>query len=1026
MQRFSKLLIVLPCHSLEDFPTHYQGEEAANLLANWTALWHPALIASVGEKPDWHQADNPELNLTPKSDTTKADSTPEPRSDALEEANEIDPDDDLTKTNESLCLVLVPAVSEPVMDSELRRQLETNNVVVISDLSTREEITSSALSANEHAKMLSPKLDPQIEADFHALGYAFLQIQIMTRQLRYSSNLDEAYFSDTVVAAAQFAVEGDHEQARLGITKCFDILLEEKNAYYPVQPELLDVVLTAPTTLGKSLDQQLKRNHAFNVLLTGVNAEKLANSNPDAVKQLKLRVGISDAENTETEPTEKSPQKITIIGGLQDELPESLVSTESLVHQISVGRKTLQRILSAEPAVFMRRRFGLTPMIPGVLEQFNFTGAIHATLDDGKFPICSSSNIRWTGIDERSVLAFGEAPLSAADEGSFLGLGVKLGESIDSAHIAAVVFCHWPNQTCQSFEDILRVSQYSPLFGSFIGLESYFESVYDPGYGDTFSMDEYRPPYLKQAIANKTTDPISRVTRYWNRFYGVNRCRALLTQLCGKTTLHQQAIVEITSQLTELQNSIEVAINSTEDDPEIDIRIANLTQQLATKWATPDVQTDVERQHVEPKESSQNDIHHAKKSTTLVNTTSFKRRIVVHSDTAEIGSAKNVGPIVYADSNSNGTHWVVEIPPMGSVRLPFNELGSTDAFRSDPEISDGQILRNEFFELTVDDKTGGIRSIQLYHTRLNLVAQQLAIRIPSERDGYDQPLTKARYTKMVADKIDIQSPNRLSGSIITQGKLIDGSETLAKFKQIVSLSRGRPIANVKVELSLLKDLSHSVNHYVCSRMAWKSEASRVIANTQEARHEVSSDWFNATNFIEIAQDEHRLTMLTGGLPYHRRANRRMLDSLLIAGAESQRQFSFGLGVDLPYGMAAAIDQMTPAIEIQSDTSTEPSVASNWMFHFSAKNIQATHWEPLLESTDPNQTQWSGVRIRLRETEGRKGKLTIRCPQPIANAERINFSQDFLQAIHIVPEQANKIDVEFGSFDYFQIAIYWKK
>lgn len=61
MNNYSKLLIVLPCHSMEDFPIHHRGHEAANLLASWTALWHPALIASAGKMPGWHQTDNPDI-----------------------------------------------------------------------------------------------------------------------------------------------------------------------------------------------------------------------------------------------------------------------------------------------------------------------------------------------------------------------------------------------------------------------------------------------------------------------------------------------------------------------------------------------------------------------------------------------------------------------------------------------------------------------------------------------------------------------------------------------------------------------------------------------------------------------------------------------------------------------------------------------------------------------------------------------------------------------------------------------------
>jgi hypothetical protein len=41
-------------------------------------------------------------------------------------------------------------------------------------------------------------LDPELAADFLALGYCYLQIELLTRQMRYSSNLDEAYFKGTL------------------------------------------------------------------------------------------------------------------------------------------------------------------------------------------------------------------------------------------------------------------------------------------------------------------------------------------------------------------------------------------------------------------------------------------------------------------------------------------------------------------------------------------------------------------------------------------------------------------------------------------------------------------------------------------------------------------------------------------------------------------------------------------------------------------------------------------------------------
>ena len=56
---FSKLIVVLPCHGLEDFPVHVAGSQASSLLACWTALWHPSLIAMAGGTPRWESIDFP-------------------------------------------------------------------------------------------------------------------------------------------------------------------------------------------------------------------------------------------------------------------------------------------------------------------------------------------------------------------------------------------------------------------------------------------------------------------------------------------------------------------------------------------------------------------------------------------------------------------------------------------------------------------------------------------------------------------------------------------------------------------------------------------------------------------------------------------------------------------------------------------------------------------------------------------------------------------------------------------------------
>ena len=132
--------------------------------------------------------------------------------------------------------------------------------MLIRKTTSREEIVAAALApllTDPESRRPTPTLDPDLAADFLALGYCYLQIELLTRQMRYSSNLDETYFKGTAVAAAVAAVEGNAELAREKLSACFSVLAEERDHYYPVDAFVLDLNLTAATTLGESLRAEL-------------------------------------------------------------------------------------------------------------------------------------------------------------------------------------------------------------------------------------------------------------------------------------------------------------------------------------------------------------------------------------------------------------------------------------------------------------------------------------------------------------------------------------------------------------------------------------------------------------------------------------------------------------------------------------------------------------------------------------------------------------------------------------------------
>src|SRR5438132_11949281 len=230
--KYQELIILLPCHSLEDFPTYHEGDDANSLLASWSALWHPVLLAAAGQAPTWRRIEDPPSEVRDR-------------------------------------LIVVPSVCVQRLPTGFAQRVKDEGGMLIRKTSSREEILEAALvEISKNLGIEEPKsIDAELIADFLALGYCYLQIELLTRQMRYASNLDETYFKGTAVAAAVAAVEGRAELAREKLSACFSVLAEERDHYYPVDAFVLDLNLQAPTTLGESLKVELERQTPTNVLI---------------------------------------------------------------------------------------------------------------------------------------------------------------------------------------------------------------------------------------------------------------------------------------------------------------------------------------------------------------------------------------------------------------------------------------------------------------------------------------------------------------------------------------------------------------------------------------------------------------------------------------------------------------------------------------------------------------------------------------------------------------------------------------
>ena len=366
-------------------------------------------------------------------------------------------------------------------------------------------------------------VDAELAADFLALGYAYLQIQILTRQMRYSSNLDEIQFFKQLLAGANAAHSGQIDESRAKLTACFDLLAEERDHYYSVDVYLLDLTLVAESTLGATLRDELAFGTPLNLLLSGELLQPMAERESQSFQAVTAAL---------------QEQRLGLVGGEFSESPLPLLSCEGILAELRRGRAAYEQYLQRPVDVFGRRRFGLTPVLPGILEKLRFAGAWHATLDDGHFPSAAQVKTRWQGVDVGAIDAIAKPPLDASRPETFSSYAQKLSESMDSDHVATLCLAHWPRLVSPWYDDLRRCARYTSTLGKFTTVDHYFRDTYRPGSLDRFDADQYKSPYLKQAVIRKQANPISSVVRYWERRVAADAVESLemmTNAITGKT-----------------------------------------------------------------------------------------------------------------------------------------------------------------------------------------------------------------------------------------------------------------------------------------------------------------------------------------------------------------------------------------------------------------------------------------------------------------------------------------------------------
>ncbi|MGB7344176.1 MAG: hypothetical protein WBD20_08175 [Pirellulaceae bacterium] len=891
MAPFDESCVLIPASTLEDFPADAADSDARSLLAGWTVLWHPQLIAANEQLPTWFRADSP----------------PEP---------------------DGPRIVVVPDSSLSQLPSGFQQKCKDNkDCRWIAGTDRKSMLEQLGLSAD------LPTLQTATRTigveDFFAAAYASLQIQIMTRRLRYTSNLDEIYLQKEAVAAAKAFLAGDVDAASLALHNVFDCLSEERDHYFSSDPHLIDLTLLTPGTLSTLIEGDHLRSDAAeekkgllqtpqNVLIDAAVAQEIAKADDDRYE--KLLGMIRDGS-------------VGWIGGAPaaDACLDAMTfaQCESMMQS---GHALATAAIGIAPTVYGRFS-GSTPadMTPALV-RLGYNGMVpidfaHGTGYGDEAKVLQRSG----GVEIESLTS---KPVDASSDSGFLNLGARLGEAIDSGEIATGLLAHWPGQGCDSFHDLKRVASWCLALGRFWNLHDYFtegEHPYHHATTQTVSSDAHQ--ILTDRVANGSADPISK------------------TIIESNQAVTSEAAVLLRGMRDLIAGKPGEAADK--DDPSL--------QDLASQFAVASGAT-VPRTNV----SAANDSCEAM---FVVNPLSVGQRVAVTLNKNVDSTAEHVFAV---DSQNGSSNVAVDVVAGGFACVKGNDnppaKGSfLKRLMGKKGLADDNALSNEFMEVAVSPETGGIAGVYSGGIRGNRFSMRLVWVDESTKKSTDDGST------MKCNRIRVTESSASLGRIEVSGVVLDReSKEVATFDLAYELRCGSRFLKLSGQIKPTGSFTADPwNSYLATRVAVASESSIARVMVRDKLHRARGRKIVAPLGIVIDEAERQTLIGSQGLAFHRRVGDRFIDTLLAVKGEKSSDVNLSFGFDCPNPVGNAKALICPPLAVPIAGS--PKLPDRgWITHIAPNTAMISR----LEVHRRNDGRLAAT-VRMIQTRSQSGNGAIR-------------------------------------------------
>lgn len=507
----NRILLLIPCHSLEDFPVELEEQEAASLLNAWSIAFLPALLYQAESFPQWSRADSP----------------PEP-----------EPGD----------FVIASSMANSWIPHDYFSQLEDAGGKFF-EASENRSADLQTLQQEWELPATDPSDAPRAEElakAFLAFGTVWLIGEILARQMRHFQLIEETTAQQSILQAAQSWKQGDWVAVESQLSDAYGQLQEKREQFYPIDPLFVDHVLVEEGTSWDDLLKLAESPLPVSLQMTGEALESLW--------------GNATEEQQNRFLTLMNQQPHCIVGGMQSEAVNQLQDLSVLQEQIQQNHETFTARGLTPPTVWASRTFGLCSQLPQVLNDHDFQAALHNAIDDGLFPADEQSHYRWEARDGSGVSANSRLPLPGQTAAGLLQLPQQISDGMDHDQIAMVSWMRLPNAESPWLDDLKVASQYPCVLGKFVHWNEFFEQTEDNGHPNQSYPFEYRSSWLAQAVGKRQTNPIS----YWQQEL-LSQRQTKANQLLSETIKLFRSGTEASDDQAVLEQVAQLAGRNTQD-----------------------------------------------------------------------------------------------------------------------------------------------------------------------------------------------------------------------------------------------------------------------------------------------------------------------------------------------------------------------------------------------------------------------------------------------------------------------------